>query len=81
VAIQVRKEGEKVKKTQREVILKTLKGRAKPLSALDIAAKTGVKIESARVVLSGLQTDGLVKLAGTRSSAIGRPQNLYLLAD
>lgn len=70
-----------MKRTQREIILKSLTGRVKPLTAEDLASKTGLKLSSVRVVLSGLQTDGLVRQAGRRSSAIGRPSNLYLRSD
>lgn len=70
-----------MKKTQRAAILKVLKGRAKPLTAEEIAGKAGLKLSSTRVVLSNLQKDGEVRLAGLRSSAIGRPANLYLLSN
>ena len=68
-----------MKTTQRELVLKTLKGRSKPLTAAEISDKAGIQLNSTRVILSGLLYSGDVKLAGLRSSAIGRPSNLYLL--
>jgi predicted ArsR family transcriptional regulator len=65
--------------TQREAILKTLRGRKTPLTAQEISDKAGLPLNSTRVALHGLTAEGDVVLSGLRSSAIGRPSNLYLL--
>lgn len=66
-------------KTQRELVLGTLRGRKTPLTAAEISDKAGLQLNSTRVILSGLLAEGDVVLEGLRSSAIGRPSNLYLL--
>lgn len=68
--------------TQVVTIQKTLKkGPKRGLTAAEVAARTGINLNSVRATLWTLQSDGSITVAGTvpASTGYGRPSNRYLL--
>lgn len=66
--------------TNTETILKTLKGRKKGLTAVQIADKSGLKAGSTRTALYELAQSGAVERTTAPAAGRGRPAYLYVLA-
>jgi predicted ArsR family transcriptional regulator len=62
---------------RRAEVLGQLREAVGPLSALDVAAETGIHVNTARFHLDGLVADGLAERASEERAVPGRPRVLY----
>ncbi len=62
---------------RRAAVLGQLREAVEPLSALDVASRTGLHVNTARFHLDGLVADGLAERATEEREVPGRPRVLY----
>ncbi len=67
------------KNTKSQAVLKTLSGRKRGLTALEVADKSGVKIGTVRAYIQAFKAQGLVEVQGkVETGKVGRPQFKYV---